>query len=162
MKWLLIGGVVLVGLCSAWVMFVLYMSRGACVVLPNGYLLGYAMIIPSNAYASDDMILRDPAGKIIVRTDYDILLERVPGKPNQVKVISRGGKMEMDGSVMMPLVWNESAFGHDRRKWNEPRGEAPGSLSIFYTSFWDVYLALLPSPNIKKVSCGTPWFDWGE
>jgi hypothetical protein len=70
--------------------------------------------------------------------------------------------MEMDGTEMMPLVWERVASSRNERKWNEPRPGYSDSLGIIYTSFWDIYLALKPSPDFKKVGCGTPWFDWGD
>ncbi len=154
--------VVLLWIGTVWIVLEHYLSRESCVVLPNGYMIGYPNIFGPEDEGLVEMILRDPSGEVLVRAD-DVYLERVPGKPDQVKVIYRGGAMEMDGTKMMPLIWDDhSSRWHDGRKWNEPDPDDPGSVGILSTSFWSIYLWLRRSNEFETVSCGTPWFDWGD
>jgi hypothetical protein len=100
---------------------------------------------------------------MILRTDAWVDFDRVPANPDRVRLNYPGGSMEMDGSVMMPLIWDGLlTAGESVRKWNEPHPEFPDSLDIVTTDFFTIYDRLSHSNEIKMVDCGTPWFDWGE
>jgi hypothetical protein len=154
--------VVLLWIGTVWIVLEHYLSRESCVVLPNGYMIGYPNIFGPEDEGLVDMILRDPSGKIVIRTNADVPLERVPGRPNRVKMIYPGGAMEMDGTKMMPLIWEGHPITGPKHKWNEPKPGYPDSVSILYTDFWGIYLWLRRSNKFETVSCGTPLFDFGD
>lgn len=130
-----------------------------CVVLPNGYLIGYSAIFQNDDDGHPDMILRDITGRILIKTDKSIRFHRHP--KNSDLVILEYGKnprqrLEMPGHEMMPLIFDSDFVG---RKWNEKKKKYPNDTSIFWTGFYHVFLKLRSSSKFKTKSCGTPWFE---
>ena len=61
-----------------------------CVVLPNGYMIGYSAIFQRDDDGHPDMIVRDATGKILIKTDKAINFHRYP--TNSDLVILEYGK----------------------------------------------------------------------
>ncbi|GFO82235.1 hypothetical protein [Methyloceanibacter sp.] len=152
----------LAALCGSWLVFAAYMNKGRCVVLPNGYKVGHVSVFRFKPDFQFDMLLRDPQGKILMRTDNFIRFYRDPKDTRRVDLQYPGGTLNMVGVEMMPLIWDEGNVQQYGRKWNEPRPAPDTSLSIIITNFLLVYNRLKRSGQFEMVGCGTPWFDVGE
>ena len=149
----------------AYIGLVIYLSRSPCVVLPNGYMLGYDAIFSRVLFSRMTMIspmtLRRPNGEVLVRGRRDVELLRDTDAPPYGIILeySGGGRMKMPGQEMMPLIWDAEFFG---REWYEPRKINPDNTSIIHTDFFLIYDELSRSRKFELVGCGTPWFDWGD
>ena len=164
-RWLRLGSIGLVAfavLCAGWFTLALYLNKGRCAVLPNGYMIGHVSVFKRKTDVLMDMYLRDPSREIVLRTNSWVDFDRVLDSPGTVRLNYPGGTMEMDGTKMMPLIWEGLPIGGPKRQWNEPDPEFPHSTDIISTDFWGIYRHLKRSPNFKLVYCGTPWFDRGE
>ncbi|MEM9591439.1 MAG: hypothetical protein AAF967_08890 [Pseudomonadota bacterium] len=145
-----------------YVGLIIYLKHAYCVVLPNGYMIGHVAVFKLEPDVAVDVYLRDPNGRLLLRTDSWVNLDRVPKDPNLVKLSYPGGAMEMDGRKMIPLILDGYDFAARNRMWNEPDPQYPNSTSIIATDLWGIYLALRKSRDFEMVNCGTPWFDRSE
>lgn len=145
--------------CLAYVALVLYSIKDNCVRLTNGYMIGHPAIFHSND-GSYEMVLRDPTGKVILRTDFSIRFSRHPTNPKLVILeYSNDSKKHliMPGEGMMDLIYPEE---ENERKWNEPNLRYPNDTSIFLTDLYYVLLKLKYHDKYSSIDCNTPWFDW--
>lgn len=135
---------------------IVYLKHAYCVILPNNYMIGYPSIFGPTDDGLVDMLLRDTSGRTVLRTDAWIDFDRGPENPSMVRLNHPGGAMEMDGTKIMPLIWDGHPIGGPKRNWNEPKPDHPRSVDIISTDFWTVYLKLRKSGDFDKVDCGTP------
>ncbi|ODR99446.1 hypothetical protein AUC68_05630 [Methyloceanibacter methanicus] len=159
LKWILISFAALVALGTVLEIFVIFLSRGACVVLPNGYMVAHRAIFARDMFTVSPMTLRRPNGDVLVGRRSDVHLLRDPEKPRGIVMDYYGGELKMPGEVMMPLIWNTEFFGHE---WYEPRKINPDDMSIIHSDLYLIYKELMGKPGIEIARCRPPWFDWGE
>ena len=160
---LIIASFVFLGV--AYIGLVIYLSRSSCVVLPNGYLLGYEVIFPRVMFSRMTMIspmtLRHPNGEVLVKGRRGVDLFRDPDAVPYGIILeySAAGRMKMPGEEMLPLIWDPEFFGHE---WYEPSPGFPDDTDIIATDLFLIYDKLRNSGKFELVGCGTPWFDWGS
>ncbi len=159
LKWCLISFAGLVGLGTVLFVFVIFLSRGACVVLPNGYMVAHRAIFARDMFTVSPMTLRRPNGDVLVRRRSDVHLLRDPETPRGIVMDYYGGELKMSGEVMMPLIWHAEFFG---REWYEPKKSNPDDMSIIYSDLFLIYEELMGKPGIQIARCRPPWFDWGS
>ncbi|ODR99449.1 hypothetical protein AUC68_05645 [Methyloceanibacter methanicus] len=139
-------------------------------VLPGGYMLGYASILNPNPLAMPDLVLRDSSGKVLIKTDDFVRLDRDPDDPTRFYLRYSDVSVNFPGEKLMPLIWywngwywdDEGLGAAKRRKWNEPKPGLPRDLSIMAIGLSLIYDPLIRSGEFDVESCNTPWFDWGE
>lgn len=145
--------------CISYAALVLYSIKDTCVRLTNGYMIGHPAIFHSNHFHTE-MVLRDPTGKIILRTERMIRFKRHPTNPKLV-ILEYSDDSEKDvimpGEGMMDLIYPEKKWGH---KWNEPDKKYPQRTSIILTSLDGVLRKLKYDDKYRAIDCNTPWFDW--
>jgi len=159
LKWSLISFAAFAGLGTALVVFVIFVSRGACVVLPNGYMLGYDAIFSRDMFSISLMTLRYPNGEVLAKGRGDVHLLRDLENQRGIVMDYYGGQLKMRGDVMMPLIWRRDFF---KREWYEPRAGFPHDMSIVHTDLFLIYEELMGKPGIEIARCHPPWFDWDE
>lgn len=157
-KFLLFLGV----LAAAYVALVSYSSRAYCVVLPNGYMIGHVAVLRFEPNFQVDMLLRDPSGRELLRSDAWIELERIPEKPGQLKIKLAQGALEMPGEEIMLAFRDQHDAEQNGRTWGEPNANNPDDVSITSTDLYTLYYRLKKSRKFEMANCGTPWFDPGD
>lgn len=157
-------------LCAGWVALALYLNNGLCAVLPNGYMIGYSSILNPSPDVLFKTVLRDPSGKIVLRTDYMMRFLRHPDDHRRV-IAKFPGEIELDlpGEELMLAV----LYLHPNRlkkedpeyhsaSWTEISNGLPEGASLGWYGIGLVYEKLKLSRKFKRVGCGTPWYDWDE
>ena len=147
-------------LCAFYVAFFLFLKKDACVKLPNGYMIGHPAIFHRNKRLSYEMVLRDPDGNVVFRTDDWIQFHRHPTNSDLVVLEYKDGTMkrlEMPGHDMMEIIFPSKKYG---RKWNEKREAYPNDTSILLTGLASVLFKLERHKRFRTPDCNTPWFDW--
>jgi hypothetical protein len=152
----------LVGLGTVLVVFVIFLSRGACVVLPNGYMVAHRAIFARDMFTVSPMTLRRPNGDVLVRRRSDVHLLRDPETPRGIVMDYYGGELKMPGEVMMPLIWDAEDTEFFGREWYEPRSLNPDDMSIIHSDLFLIYKELIGKPGIQIARCRPPWFEWGS
>lgn len=169
LKWSLISFAALAGLGMALVVFVIFLSKRACVVLSGGYTIGYASIINPNPDLMPAHVLRDPSGEVLIKTNNFVRLDRDPEDSTRFYLRYFDVSVNFPGEKLMPYVWNwngwswEEGLGKAKRgrEWNEPKPGFPDDLSIIAIGLSLIYDPLIRSGEFDVETCGTPWFDWG-
>lgn len=161
---------VLVLLATAYVVWAICDTWGYCVVLPNGYMIGHVSLWKRKEDPFWDMYLRDPAGKILVRSDESVDLARHPS--NHERVIARfpgGIEMDLYGEEIMPVILHlnlaerrSKMFGDNVPAWHEESRLSSKGERVGLIRMRTAYAKLRRSGQFELVSCGTPWFDPGE
>lgn len=101
------------------------LGRSTCVVLPNGYMIGHASIIPLYRRFFFENAIWNSEADLVARTSHMVLFERHPSDPDMVVMLYPGGRTTMDGRVIMPLIYNESFDG----RWNDERHPLGASIA---------------------------------
>ena len=153
-----------------YVFLILYLKHAYCVVLPNGYMIAYSSILNPSPDGLYKTVLRDPSGKIVLRTDYMMRFLRHPDDDRRV-IAKFPGEIELDlpGEELMLAV----LYLHPNRlkkedpeyrsaSWPEISKGLPEGASLGWYGIGLVYEKLKLSKKFKRVGCGTPWFDRGE
>ncbi|ODR99452.1 hypothetical protein AUC68_05660 [Methyloceanibacter methanicus] len=136
-----------------------YVDRSKCVVLPNGYMIGQVSFFHENMYRSPSMTLRRPDGTVLVRELRAVEFFVDPQTPLGVIMVFDGGSMKMPGQeIMFALLGDEALTGG----WYRHRTQDRADKHIIHTDLSYLMVSLRRSRPRSTVSCGTPWFDWGE
>lgn len=157
-------------LCGIYIVLVLTLKRGPCVVLPNGYMIGYSSILNPSPDGLFKMVLRDPSGEIILRTDYSMKFVRHPDDDRRVIAKFPGGiDFDLPGEELMlailylhPYQLDKEDPEYSSKTWPQIAKGLPEGESLGWYGIGLVYEKLTLSKKFKGVSCGTPWFDPGD
>lgn len=144
-----------------------YLNYAYCVVLPNGHMIGYSSILNPNSNGLYRMVLRDPSGKILIRSEFDIQFVRDPDRHDRVLArFSRDIVFDLDGEKLMPaiLYLHPNSFDkvdpqYSAVRWSEVSRALSKNESLGSYGAALVYQKLVLGGNFKTVKCGTPWFD---
>jgi len=160
-----IASVVVLGI--AWIAMTNVAARLKCVELPGGATIEYASFWPTEykmfwpAWLATEwppqMILRDAAGRVLIKSDNSVRFVRVPPDPG--KVILTYGRHEdetltLDGRDFMPLIYEPGLFG---RNWNDPRKIDPNNLSVMWTDLLSIHHALRDHSEYGRSWCRSIW-----
>ena len=147
-----------------------YEERNYCVVLPNGYMIGYSSILNPSPNGLYRMVLRDPTGNILIRSDFDIQFVRHPVRHDRVIArFPRDIELDLDGEKLMPAILHLHPYSlikedpkYSTITWSEISRELSKDESLGWYGAALVHQKLMLSPNFKRVDYGTPWFNWSE
>ncbi|MEM7399550.1 MAG: hypothetical protein AAGF48_10985 [Pseudomonadota bacterium] len=158
------------GLSVAWLGLALYLNKGRCIVLPDGYMIGYSSIIKRDQSIFWEMVLRDPTGKVLVTTDYMMRFVRHPNDDQRVLARFPGNiELDLPGEELMPAVLYIHPYGAERvepeyhsASWPKISQGLPEGASLGWLGISLLYEKLELSKKFEMVNCGTPWFDRGQ
>lgn len=142
-------------LCIAYVGFMLFARKDACVRLSNGYMIGHPAIFHRNKDIVYEMVLRNAEGEILLKTDDWIRFHRHLTNPDIVILEYADKRLEMPGHAMMELIFDQERHN---RKWNEPKKGYPNHTSLGLIDLYSVLKKLTNSKEFRSNGCKTPWF----
>ncbi len=131
-----------------------YLLRSTCIVLPNGYMIGYASIIPLYRRFFFENAIWNAEADLVARTSYMAHFERHASDPDLVVMLYPGGRATMDGRVMMPLIYDQSFDG----RWNDERH--PLGASIASIGLELVYERLERDRRFEHRYCHPPFISF--
>ncbi|MDJ0513406.1 MAG: hypothetical protein QNJ62_08180 [Methyloceanibacter sp.] len=170
-KHISMGVVAFAALFAVLIGLPLYTNKGRCIAMPGGYTLGYASIVNPDPKELPAHVLRDPSGKVLIKTAGFVELERDPEDPTRFYIRYFDVSVNFPGEKLMPyiLTWNGWQWDEERpsatrrmKKWTEPLPKPPHDLRIMAIGLALIYDPLLQSEEFDVEYCGTPWFDQGE
>lgn len=125
-----------------------YLQRIDCIVLPNGYMIGHASIIPLYRRFFFENALWNAESELVARTSHMVRFERHPTDPDLVVMSYPGGQTTMNGTIVMPVIYDEKTFG----RWNH----TPLGATIGYIGLELVYERLQDDDRFKHRFCQPP------
>lgn len=131
-----------------------YLQRIDCVVLPNGYMIGRASVIQLYRRFFFENALWNADAELVVRTSDMVRFERHATEPDLVVMRYPGGQTTMDGTVIMPLIYDASFEG----RWNDERHPLGAGIGSFGLEL--IYDKLKTDQRFKHRYCFPPFISF--